>query len=130
MAAKKSNILYIRNAYVADPAKGGVQITDEPIWSENTGRDVNSGQMIGDIVGWKKTVQITWPPLDFASVQEILNAINVRGKTPFFTLKYPDTSATSLTEITVYTGAPQRTIESINAAYRRQMGFSVTFIER
>ena len=129
-AARNTGILTINGVSVPDPARGGVQITDEPIWSENTGRDVNSGKMLGDIVAWKKTVQITWPPLTFSEVSQILNAIKVTGKNPFYAIKYYDTSTSSFTTITVYSGNLQRTIESISRAYKKQSGVTVTFIEQ
>ena len=124
--------LYIRNMTtpVAEPAKGGVQITDEPVWGENTARDVNTGKMMGDIKAWKKTVQITWPPLTFSQVNAILDRIKVTGSSPFYEIKYNDESANSLTEITVYSGNLQRTIESISNAYQKQTGVTVTFIEQ
>lgn len=120
--------LYINGTKVKEPAKGGVAITDEPIWSENTARDVNTGTMIGDLKAWKKTVAITWPPLKFGEVNSILSAIKAGGA--FFKIKYNDGSATSLEEITVYSSNLQRTVESISQAYQRQSGVTVTFIER
>lgn len=122
--------LWIRGTQVAEPAKGGVQITDEPVWGENTARNVNTGLMVGDIKAWKKTVQITWPPLTFAQAKQILDQIKVTGSSPFYKIKYYDTSTSSLTEITVYSGNLQRTVESISNAYKRQTGVTVTFIEQ
>ena len=120
--------LFINGTQVAEPAKGGVVITEGPVWSENTGRDVNSGKMIGDIVAWKKTVAVTWPPLTFAQVNTIIQQIKAGGA--FFKIKYNDSSASSLKEITVYSSNLSRTIESISAAYKRQTGVTVSFIEQ
>ena len=122
--------LYINGTQVAEPAKGGVQITDEPVWGENTARNVDTGKMVGDIKAWKKTVQITWPPLTFSQVSTILNQIKVTGSNPFYKIKYYDTSTSTLTEITVYSSNFQRTVESISNAYKRQTGATVTFIEQ
>lgn len=122
--------LYIKGTKVKEPAKGGVQITDEPVWGENTARDVNTGKMMGDIKAWKKTVQITWGPMTFSEVNQILDLIKVTGSSPFYNIKYNDTSATNETEITVYSGNLQRTVESISSAYRRQTGVTITFIEQ
>ena len=120
--------LYINGTQVREPAKGGVVITDEPVWSENTGRDVNSGQMLGDIVAWKKTVAVSFPPLTFAQANTIINAIKSGGA--FFNIKYNDESADTLKTLNVYSGNVSRTIESISSAYKRQSGCTVTFIER
>ena len=122
--------LYIKGTQVKEPAKGGVQITDEPVWGENTARDANTGKMMGDIKAWKKTVQITWPPMTFAEVNQILSLIKVTGSSPFYKIKYNDSSASTTTEITVYSGNLQRTVESISSAYQRQTGVTITFIEQ
>lgn len=120
--------LLINGTAVAEPAHQGVQITEEPVWSENTGRDVNSGSMIGDIVAWKRTVAITWPPLTFSQVTTLLNAIGVRQKRPFFSLRYDEIGITSA--ITVYSGNIEHLIYSISNAYKKQTGVTVTFIEK
>lgn len=123
--------LQINGVTVAEPANSGVQISEEPIWSEKTGRDVNSGSMIGDIVAWKRTVAITWPPLTFAQVEAIKTAIGVRAQRPFFSLAYTDSGGNTVLEpITVYSGNLEHTIYSISNAYKRQTPVTVTFIER
>ena len=123
--------LQINGTTVAEPAHSGVQISEEPVWSENTGRDVNSGSMIGDIVAWKRTVAITWPPLTFAQVTAIKNAIGVRARRPFFSLSYTDAAGNTILEpITVYSGNLEHTIYSISNAYKRQTPVTVTFIEK
>ena len=127
-------MLYIRGIKVKEPAKDGVQITDEPVWGENTARDVNTATMLGDIKAWKKTVQITWPPMTFSEANTILDALKVTGSNPFYHLEYNDSSAVNdrehLTDIVVYSGNLQRTVASIASAYQRQTGVTVTFIER
>ena len=115
---------------VHEPCLGGLTITDEPIWAPNTGRG-SDGTMIGDIVAWKTTVAVTWPPLSFADSQAIRNAI---GSAPFFKIAYNDYDATqnnnSLVVKTVYCGNIPRTIASLNSAYQRHEGIQITFIEQ
>lgn len=120
--------LLINGTAVAEPANGGVQITEEPVWDEKTTRDVNTGSMIGDIVAWKKTVAITWPPLTFAQVNTIMSAIGVGAKRSFFSLKYAEIGLDPA--ITVYSGNLEHLIQSVSSAYKRQTGVTVTFIER
>lgn len=120
--------LLINGTVVAEPANSGVQITEEPVWDEKTTRDVNTGSMIGDIVAWKKTVAITWPPLTFAQVNTIMSAIGVGAKRPFFSLKYAEVGIDPA--ITVYSGNLEHLIASISSAYKRQTGVTVTFIEQ
>jgi len=117
----------IGNTTVHEPAYGGVQITDEPIWAPNTGRG-SDGTMIGDIVAYKTTVAVTWPPLSFADSQAIRNAIMNAGA--FFTITYNDFSASSTVTKTVYCGNMPRVIASLNTAYRRHEGVQITFIEQ
>lgn len=116
---------------VHEPAIGGIQITDEPIWASNTGRS-QTGKMIGDIVAWKTTVAVQWPPLSFADSQAIRDAIVNNG--PFFKIAYNDYNAmqnnSSLTVKTVYCGNIPRVIASLNSAYQRHQGVQINFIEQ
>ena len=116
---------------VHEPAYGGVQITDEPIWAPNTGRG-SDGTMIGDIVAYKTTVQVTWPALSFADSQTLRNAIINNG--PFFKIAYNDFNATqsnsALVVKTVYCANVPRTIASLNAAFQRHGNIQITFIEQ
>ena len=120
-------MLKINGTRVAEPAQGGVQITDEPIWAPNTGRATDGG-MVGDIVAWKTTVAVNWPPLTFAQSQAIVNAIKNAG--PFFQIEYRDFSASTAVTKTVYASNLPRTIYSLATAYQRHTGVSVTFIEQ
>ena len=117
----------IGNTTVHEPAYGGITITDEPIWAPNTGRG-SDGTLIGDIVAWKTTVAVTWPPLSFADSQTLRNAIVNAG--PFFNITYNDFSSSSTVTKTVYCGNLPRTIASLNAAFRRHGEVQITFIEQ
>lgn len=116
---------------VHEPALGGLQITDEPIWAPNTGRG-SDGTMIGDIVAYKTTVAVTWPPLSFADSQTIRNAIINNG--PFFRIAYNDFNATqnnsALVVKTVYCANVPRVIASLSTAFQRHEGIQITFIEQ
>ena len=117
----------INNTQVAEPAQGGVTITDEPIWAPNTGR-ASDGGMVGDIVCWKTTVSVSWPPLSFAESQTLANAIKNAG--PFFQIQYNDFSGSQDVTKTVYTSNLPRTLYSLATAFQRHTGVSVTFIEQ
>lgn len=116
---------YINGVQVAEPAKEGLTITDEPIWASNTGRGTN-GKMIGDIVAWKTTVEVTWPPLSFTDAQTIRDAIKNAGN--FFAIRYPDFSAGTLVTKTVYCGNIPRTTHSLVSQLKN--GVTITFIEQ
>lgn len=116
-----------------EPARGGISVTDEPIWAANTGRNTK-GKMIGDIVAWKTTIEVTWPPLTYAQARSIRNAI--RGAGEFFKIKYSDiewgADATpgEDDEKTVYAANIPRTLYSLSPKYRRYDGITIQFIEQ
>jgi hypothetical protein len=119
----------INGTTVAEPAKEGITVTEEPVWAPNTGRDVN-GTMTGDLVAWKRTVAVTWPPLSFTETGNILRAIKNAG--PFFSISFSgDTSdvAAAIT-IRVYASSIPRTIYSLVEGYKRHQGVTITFIEQ
>ena len=126
----------IGSTTVKEPAYGGVQITDEPIWSSKTGRNT-SGTMIGDIVAWKRTVTVAWPPLTFKESQTIRKAIVDGGA--FFSITFndvlPTASSSSAVNIpsntismTVYCANIPRTLASLT--YKRHAGVVIQFIEQ
>lgn len=100
----------INNIAVAEPKKEGVTITDEPIWASNTGRSA-SGKMIGDIVAWKTTVAVQWPPLSFSESQKIVNAL--KGAGAFFNIEYNDFNAGTTVTKKVYCSNIPRTLYSL-----------------
>ena len=115
-----------------EPARGGITVTDEPIWASNTGRNTK-GKMIGDIVAWKTTIEVTWPPLTYSQARTIRNAI--RGAGEFFSIKYPDieegqTVATMETTKTVYCANIPRALYSLSPKYPRYDGITIQFVEQ
>ena len=119
--------MYINNIKVATPKQGGVVITDEPIWASNTGRSA-TGKMIGDIVTWKTTVNVTWPPLSLSESKKIVEAIKNAGS--YFKIKYRDFSSKEMVEKTVYVSDLPRTVYSLAKGYEKHTDLSATFIER
>ena len=55
--------------------KQGLTISKEKIWSKNTGRAAN-GDMLGDIVAVKYTLDCAWPPLSREQAAMIDNAVS------------------------------------------------------
>lgn len=129
--SKISNIFKINGVNMPEPKMGGIVVTDEPIWASNTGRS-STGKMIGDIVAWKTTVEVSWPPLSYAHAKILRDAIKNAGE--FFSITYKDvengnTASGMNTTKTVYAGNVPRTLISL-AAYQRYEGITVTFIEQ
>lgn len=124
--------------WLPTPAKGGIVVTDEPIWAANTGRS-STGKMIGDIVAWKVTVEVAWPPLTFAQAKSIRNAIKGAGE--FFDIAYYDLSTSDMVKKTVYCGNIPRALYSLAdridpasgsvvGNYRRYSGIAIKFVEQ
>lgn len=138
----------INGVTVHEPAKDGITITEEPVWAPNTGRS-QTGKMTGDIVAWKRTFAVTWPPLSFEDANTIMRAIETADA--FFPITFTNTRQTrngsnqlvnqvitgdeltmnSTNETaTVYTSSIPRTVASLASAYRRHAGVTITFIEQ
>ena len=62
--------LRINGTSVANPAEGGIKITDEPVWADGAGRNVSTGEMIATLVCWKRQVEVTWNTLTFTEAKE------------------------------------------------------------
>lgn len=65
------------------PDSGGISLSNELLWSENSGRIPATGLFVGDIVAEKKKVVFTFSNLSSAEVKQIEDAI-----TPFFDLEF------------------------------------------
>lgn len=119
---------------VAEPAHKGINVTDETIWSSNTGRS-STGKMIGDIVARKSTIEVTWNVLTYAEAKEIIDAIKNAGE--FFYIKYPDVSAGINSDGSlkyavkeVYAGNVPRGLYSLHKGIRYYTDVQITFIQR
>lgn len=123
----KGQLFKIGSTWVADPAAGGINVTDEPVWSSNTGRST-TGKMIGDIVAWKKTIEVKWPPLTFAQVSAIRSAIKSGGE--FFDISYYDLATGSMKTTKVYCGNIPRTLYSLAAKHQKYFDVAIKFVEQ
>ncbi|MCD8146005.1 MAG: hypothetical protein LUD84_01800 [Clostridiales bacterium] len=101
--------LYIGGVEMPTPALEGVTITQEKVWSSDTGRS-SSGKMLGTIVGIKSKITIKWPVLTFDEVETIESAVS-DADDPFVTVKYTDMTGTTVTK-TMYFGTPTYTLYS------------------
>lgn len=126
--------MVINGVTVKEPAKGGITITDEPIWASNTGRN-SKGKMIGDMIAMKTTIEVKWGMLTFSELHAIQNAITsgMRSNNGFFNITYPDTNASGQDTTTtkrVYAGNVPRTMYSRNSKARYFMDVTVKFVEQ
>lgn len=81
MAANR--ILWSGNITLPSPTQ--ITVSDEIIWSSNTGRSA-SGEMIGDIIASKKNVNISWGVLTEAEMA-LIKQVMAPG---FFTISFHD----------------------------------------
>ncbi|MCD8381552.1 MAG: hypothetical protein LUC30_01335 [Clostridiales bacterium] len=101
--------LTINGVAMPDPALEGLSISQEKIWSSDTGRS-SSGKMLGTIVAIKTTVKIKWPVLTMAQAKVIEAAVSDEDN-PFVPMKYTDMTGETVTK-TVYFGTPSYTVYS------------------
>lgn len=108
------------------PIVDGVQITDEKIWSANTGR-TNNGSMEGTLIAIKRTVTISWGKLTGAQAATIRDAVS--SKTAFHTMTFTDIDG-STKSMQVYFAAPKFTIHRMRNGTMIVTGATVEGIEK
>lgn len=119
--------LFVDDVQLPTPKLEGLTITENKMWSANTGRLENSGEMAGTIVAIKLKLDIKWPPLTMAQVQQIRAAVS--SLTAFHQLRFTDMSG-EVTEISVYFGDPSYTLYSYSEGVQRIHDVSVSAIEK
>lgn len=102
-----------------------ITVGDEPIWSSNTGRTSN-GEMQGDIVAWKKTVQVVFGNMND---QEAVRFGRITHKKNY-KLKFINPNTGLLDEITCYAVPVQYPVYNYNEGFPRYVGVSCTFTEK
>ena len=129
--------LKIAGVSVANPALGGIKITDEPVWADGAGRNITNGEMIATLVCWKRQVEITWGSLTFAEAKTIIDAVKNGGS--FFYIQYNDYDQTTnagstYKQIRVYTSNIPRQLLTLatpsNDSKKRFLGVTIKFTEK
>lgn len=119
--------LYIDGVQMPTPALEGLTISRNKMWSANTGRLENTGEMAGTIICTKWKVEIKWPKLTMAEAAVIENAVS--STVAFHTLKFTDmTGATQ--ELQVYFGDPSYTLYSYSEGIQYVNNVAVSAIEK
>lgn len=119
--------LIVDGVTLPTPALEGLTISTNKIWSANTGRLENSGEMAGTIVAIKRKLEIKWPELSMEKIRIIEDAVS--NTEPFHELKYTDMTGRTRT-ITVYFGDISYTIYSYSSGVQRVKGASISAIEK
>lgn len=119
--------LYVDGVQLPTPKLEGLTITENKMWSANTGRLESSGEMVGTIVAIKQKLEIKWPPLTMEQVKKIRNIVS--SLTPFHRVKYTDMTGT-VAELTAYFGDPSYTVYSYSEGVQRIHDLSISAIEK
>ncbi len=90
--------VYMKAGNVELPAPIKMSVSDEIIWSANTGRSTDSGKMIGDVIAEKKTLDVEWGVLTAAELKTITSNL----KSGFHPISFYDDG--SFITITSYRG--------------------------
>ena len=77
--------LKINGVVMPTPDKGGISLSKELLWSENSGRIPATGLFVGDIIAEKNKVVFTFTNLSSAEVKKIEDAV-----TSFFDIEFPN----------------------------------------
>lgn len=122
--------LYINGTKMPDPALEGLTVSQEKIWSSNTGRAA-SGKMVGNLVAIKTTLKIRWPPLTPAQLSTILNAVSNASR-PFVQVRFtnPANPTGALLEKTMYFGTPTYSVYSFATGVQKITSMTVDAIEQ
>lgn len=102
-------------------------ITDNIIWSSNTGR-VASGEMEGDIIAKKIKLNIVLAPLSDAEAVAFAKAI----EPPFFPITFRNPKTGKNETLKFYVGTPTYPVYSYadGLLHMRYVGVSANFIEK
>jgi len=119
--------LFVDGVQLPTPALEGVTITTNKMWSANTGRLENSGEMAGTIVALKRKIEIKWPDLTMEKAKVIEDAVS--SIIPFHVLRYTDMTGMTV-EITVYFSDPSYTIYAYSEGVQRVTGVTISAIEK
>ena len=120
------SVLYFNNVAMPTPAhNGGITIKPEKVWAPKTGRALN-GELLGDMVAIKDTIQIKWPPLSQSQIALIDSYLSQ----PFFTVSFVDPRTGSFSTRTVYAGTPSYPVYNYVFGSKIYQGVAVDLIEK
>ena len=115
---------YLKAGTVALPAPVQISVSDEIIWSSNTGRSTNSGKMVGDVVAEKKTVDIEWGILTAAEMKTISSNL----KSGFHPVSFYDNG--ELLTITSYRGTLKKEYLGLIGGVHYYKSASVSIVQQ
>lgn len=109
----------------AMPPLKSLTIIREAIWSKNTGRTA-TGKMVGDIIGYKYKLQITFKPLSDEQAALVASAT----RPAFLNVEFTDPEDGEKHTIKMYAGSPAFPVYSYVDGVPRYVGTKVDLIEQ
>lgn len=119
------DVLQIGGMDMPIPKLGGLTIKPEKIWSAKTGRGAG-GEMLGDLVAVKITLQIQWPPLTEEEVSRIDQAISPA----YFDVSFKNPRTAAYETRRFYAGTPTYPVYSYARGIKTYQGVAVNLIEK
>ena len=120
-----SDELVIGGVIMPTLKKEGLTISKEKIWSSNTGRSA-SGDMIGDLIAIKYTLDCEWPPLSREQAAVVDSAVSPA----FFNVTFTDPGSNSRVTKRMYAGTPTYPVYSYVNGVKTYSGVKVTLIQQ
>lgn len=111
------------------PAREGLHVTLNRLWSQNAGRNTATGDFIGDIIAQKYTVSITYDSLTEEEMQQIWALVG--SSAAFHDLQFPMPDGTSK-KARGYFADPESVLRWWDARHRKSCYGSLTleFVEK
>ncbi len=107
------------------PKINGLTIKKEKIWSPKTGRAAN-GEMLGDLIAIKTTLQIQWPPLDHEEARRVDAAVSPA----YINVYFKDPATVQYVTKRFYAGTPTYPVYSYARGVKTYQGVAVDLIEK
>lgn len=120
-----NEIITVDGVSLPTPAKEGVTVSREKIWSANTGRTAKQGSMEGTVVGTKTTIKVKFPPLSLSKAKAIEKAVD-----PQWINVVLSKDGETVFSGQCYAGTPTYTVYSMANGMPYARDFSVDLIER
>lgn len=104
-----------------------MSITDEPVWSKDTGR-TSDGKMTGTVIAWKLKLELKFPPLSDAQAKALGTAVHKS----FFDVRFHNPRTNADETHTMYAGTPTYPVYNYDSRFNaiRYVGVAVNLIER
>lgn len=119
--------LYIDDVQVRTPKLEGLEVSENKMWSANTGRLEATGDMAGTITAIKRKLEISWPDMTVRDYLAIMDLVS--NDTPFHALRWLD-AAEEEHSMTVYFGDPSCTAAYNSMSRPIVKGLKVSAIEK